>query len=383
MKAMTRFDFIKKGVITIEVQSLSPEKFINLLWNEGVKVKNATRLSKAHWVMDLDPLDYSKMKKLSKSHKVKVKILKTKGLISYIVMVRNKFSLFIGGIIFLVLIYGYSLFVWDIDIETDKYVSPYEVRQHLSLENIKPGILKSKINVYDLEKRLMELDSRIMWARARFEGSHFKVVIEERQNPPKGSEEEEKVSGDMVAKMDGEVLRVYTTSGTSLVKKGDMVKAGDVLIKGIQGKEGSTYETDAEGDVIAKTFYEDEEEVVLKGVKREKTGNASESIYIQLFGKKLYLKKGEDKFKKYDKIEESGTILNKTYYYEIKENTFELSEEEVVYKKSNEMEENIKKNLDKSSKVLDKIINKSREDNKLTIKVVFVVEQNIAEKPTN
>ncbi|MEW8956085.1 sporulation protein YqfD [Clostridium sp.] len=378
---MTKFDFIKRGLITIEIQSLSPENFVNILWREGVRIKNATRLSRAHWVMDVDPLDYSKVKKLSKNYKIKIKILKTKGIISYLIMIKSKASLFIGGMIFLVLIYGYSLFIWDIDIETDKYVSPYEVRQHLSLEGIKPGMLKSRINVYDIEKRLMELDSRIMWARVRFEGSHFKIKIEERQNPPKLSQEE--ISGDMIAKMDGEILRVYTTSGTAAVEKGDIVKAGDVVIKSVQGKEGNTYETKAEGEVIAKTFYEDEEEILLRGVKRERTGNKAKSIYIELFGKKLYLKKGEDKFEKYDKIEESGKILKKTSYYEVKENNFELSEEEIIYKKSNEMEENIKKNLDKSSKVLDKIINKSIEGDTLTIKVVFVVEQNIAEKPTN
>ncbi|SFA75732.1 sporulation protein YqfD [Clostridium frigidicarnis] len=374
-------EFLKRGCFVIEIQNLHPEKIINTLWKSGINVRNIRRESIVKWIIEVDSQDYSKVRELVKENNGKLKIIKTKGLLSYFIKVKSHGFLYVGILVFFMLIYGYSCYIWDISINTDKYLSPFEVRKYLLEEGIKPGTRKNSINVYDTEKRLMEKDSRIMWARARFEGSRFKVDIEERQNPPKIVEQDNK--DDIVAKMDAEIIRVYTTKGTSLVKKGDMVKAGDVLIKGVQGKEESLYETPAEGDVIAKTFYEDKEQVPIKGVRREQTGNMHKSIYIEIMGKKLYLKKCEDKFEKYDKIEESGLIFKKTDYYEVKENEFQLDKDETINELSSKMKENMKKNLDKSSKILDTIVKDEIDGDNLIVRVVFVVEQNIADKPAN
>ncbi len=54
--------------------------------------------------------------------------------------------------------------------------------------------------------------------------------------------------------MDGEIKRIYTTSGTAVVKEGDVVKKGDILIIPQQGIEGGEYEVDAEGEVTAILF---------------------------------------------------------------------------------------------------------------------------------
>lgn len=374
-------EFLKRGYFVIEIQNLHPEKTINILWKNGINIRNIRRESVVKWIIEVDSQDCSKVKELVKQNKGNLKIIKTKGFLSYFIKVKSHGFLYAGILAFFMLIYGYSCYIWDISINTDKYLSPFEVRKYLLEEGIKPGIRKSSINVYDTEKKLMEKDSRIMWARARFEGSRFKVDIEERQNPPKIVEYDNK--DDVVAKMDAEIIRVYTTKGTAVVKKGDMVKAGDVLIKGIQGKEESLYETPAEGDIIAKTFYEDKEEVPIKGVRRERTSNRHESIYIEIMGKKLYIKKCEDKFEKYDKIEESGLVLKKTNYYEVKEEKFELDKNETVNVLSNKMKENMKKNLDKSSNILDTIIKDEIDGDNLIVRVVFVVEQNIADKPAN
>lgn len=374
-------EFLKRGCFVIEIQNLHPEKIINTLWKSGINVRNIRRESIVKWIIEVDSQDYSKVRELVKENNGKLKIIKTKGLLSYFIKVKSHGFLYVGILVFFMLIYGYSCYIWDISINTDKYLSPFEVRKYLLEEGIKPGTRKNSINVYDTEKRLMEKDSRIMWARARFEGSRFKVDIEERQNPPKIVEQDNK--DDIVAKMDAEIIRVYTTKGTSLVKKGDMVKAGDVLIKGVQGKEESLYETPAEGDVIAKTFYEDKEQVPIKGVRREQTGNMHKSIYIEIMGKKLYLKKCEDKFEKYDKIEESGLVFKKTDYYEVKENEFQLDKDETINELSSKMKENMKKNLDKSSKILDTIVKDEIDGDNLIVRVVFVVEQNIADKPAN
>ena len=69
-----------------------------------------------------------------------------------------------------------------------------------------------------------------MWVKARIEGSKLKVSAVERQSPPSIISEDSPCN--LVAKRDGEVIRVYTTAGTSVVKKGDMIRKGQILVKG-------------------------------------------------------------------------------------------------------------------------------------------------------
>lgn len=366
-----------KGFIVVEVNGLKLERFLNLCWSRGVSLRNVYRENLTNWRLEVDVKGYKELKSIANETNVKVKIVRRKGVIAYASLLKRKVTLIGGGVIFLGILYLLSTYIWSIDIYTDKYLSPYEIRRLLISEGINPGVNKSKVNIYELEKKILDKDSRVMWVRARIEGGTLKINIEERQNPP--VLEKEKTKGDVVAKMDGQILRIYTISGTPIVQKGDMVKGGEVIIKGIQGKEGSEYETYAQGDVFAKTYYEDNEVIKIKGVKRERTGEVKNSLYLDVMDKKLFLKKTMEPFAIYDK-EEGGNFLKKVIYYEIKEKPFELNIEEEIQKAALKMENNIIKNIDKSAKILDKVITKELNEDTLNVKMVFIVEQNIAEK---
>lgn len=157
-----------------------------------------------------------------------------------------------------------------------------------------------------------DLDSEVMWVRARIEGSTLRVIVAEKVNPPVT----EKISPEQVlAKMDGEVKRVFTFSGNPSVKPGDIVKTGDILILPIQGKEGFEKEVKPSGSVIANTFYEKSMEIQTSGEKIQRTGEKDSDIYLNFWDKKIYIKKAINDFKYYDKIEEIGGLLNQVIYF--------------------------------------------------------------------
>lgn len=375
---MNNFKPYNKGSIKIEIQSLMPERFINLLWNKGVSIKNIQKINITTIRLEINLEDYNKVEEASKRTDAKVKILERKGLFFIMLRLKKKLTLAGGLIVFLGIIWYLSTFVWSIDIETDRYLSPYEIRAKLMTMGVKPGMKKKSINVHYLEETINKEDENVMWARARIEGARLRITIKERHIPPKIVIDDS--INNVVAKNDGEIIRIYTISGTPTVKPGDIVKKGQVVIKGEQGKEGSTYPTHAEGDVYAKTFYEDTAEVKIRGTNKKKTGNKDEDLYIQLLGKRLYLKKSSNKFSSYEKVEDSRNFMKKVIYYEIKEEYFQKSEEKVIEETVKVMEENLEKALDKSSKIINKIVNKEINEDMMNIKVVFIVEENISVK---
>ncbi|MGN0026880.1 MAG: sporulation protein YqfD [Clostridium sp.] len=243
----------ESGRVIVEINILRPERLLNILWSENIKIINVKRVDAATIRITIEYSDYKDVILIVKKLNGKCKIVGSKGRLFLVGKLKKKLFLSIGGGIFFILLLYFSTFVWSIEITTKQNVSPYEIRQQLYSMGIKPGIRKKSIDFKDIEKKLENINSDILWLRARVEGSTLKISIEEKVNPPKIKE---KKYGNLVAKMDGEVSRVYTFSGRSTVHAGEYVHVGDVIIEGINGKEEEPYEVIPDGVVMANTFYE-------------------------------------------------------------------------------------------------------------------------------
>ncbi|AND85662.1 sporulation protein YqfD [Clostridium tyrobutyricum] len=365
----------KNAVITIEIQSIMPERFINLIWKNDVYIKNIIRKSVTTVVMDIRYKDYNKIKKIGKKTGTRIRIVRRWGLSFLILRIQKNKMLIFGVTIFIGIIYYMSTFIWQIQINSDSNLPPYEIRQKLKAYGVTNGINKNKIDVYKIEEFLIKNDDNIMWVRARIDGSRLIVTAQERKSPPNIISDNSPC--DLVASKDGEVIRLYTTAGTPVVNIGDMVKKGQLLVKGVQGKEGDTYTVHAAGDVLCKTFYEKTKEVNIDTIQRKRTGKKIVNYYININGKRLYLKNTANTFNKYDKIEESKFFIKKEVFYEVKEFKVRGNIEKITADTSDKLYTQITSNLDKTVKILDKVVDK-KQGRLLKVRVLVIAEENIA-----
>ena len=372
MKAMNNFKKYKKGTITMEIQSLIPEKFINLLWKNGVVAKNIKKINITTVVLEVRLSDYGEISKVAKRTNTRVKIIGRSGLSFFLMKLKSRSALLLGVALFGSIIYYLSTFVWNIDINTEHYISPYELRNQIKAFGIKPGLKKKNIDVYELENKITRSNDEIMWIKARIDGVKLKIDIIERQSPPVIVSNQ--TPCNLIATKEGIVTRVFTTGGTAIVAAGDTVEKGQVLVKGEQGKEESVYPVRAEGEVIAKTFYEQSKEVLITNISKVRTGNSISNLYIKFANKKIYLKNSLIPYSNYDKIENNNKFIKKEIYYETEKKNIPGN----VVKTVEEMYSSILKNLDKSVKVVDKIEDVKKEKDKYLIRVVVVAEENIA-----
>ena len=366
---------IKKGKIKVEILVKDIEKILNILWLQNIAVSKVIKVNITTLRLEVDYINYGRLCEVVRSVGGKVRVLEGKGLIFLLGKMKKRYSIVIAVVVFFAIIYFLSMYIWSIDITVGKNVTPFEIREQLKEIGVSPGVRKSSLDEKEIERKLESLNSEILWLRVRVEGSTLKVVITEKVNPPVKDEDK---YGNLVADMDGQIKRIYTYSGRAVVKNDDIVKKGAVVIEGIDGNEGGEYVVRPRGMVIANTFYEKEMNIKISGVEYKRSGNKDLDIYIELFGKKIYLKKSTKDFEKYDKIENSGKIFNEVIYYERVASTIEITESEGVKSVLDTLEKSLSKDLKRDSKIIDKIVTKERiDDEYLNIKVVFVVEQNI------
>ena len=369
---------LKSGKITIEISALSIEKILNALWKNNIQTSNVTRRNLTTIRCSIMYSEYKQAVNVVKKLKGKIKVIGMNGVIVFILQIKRRLSLAVGFVVFFILLYLLSNNIWAIDIETQNNLTPFEVRKELTSIGITPGIKKANINVYGIERKMEDLDDQIMCIRVRIEGSTIRVVIKEKINPPLTEKE---LPNEVLAKMDGEIKRVFTVSGNSAVVPGDIVKKGDVLILQKEGREGFEKEVKPSGTVIANTFYDKFMEVQISGEKLKRTGNKDSDIYINICNKKIYLKKAINDFEYYDKIEERKGLLNKVVYFEKKGEQINLDKDTVINECALNLQKSLEKSLSKDAKIIDKKIEEDDLGNgKIIVKITFTVEQDIAEK---
>lgn len=365
----------KNGYITFEVHSFKIERFLNILWKNNVIVENVIKISMTCITIKVPLRFYDIVIDASKKTGSKLKIVKREGVSFLFLKVRKNMALVFGIIIFLSILYYLSLYIWSIHIDTEKYISPYEIRQELKGCGVVPGIKKSDIDVYKVEKNLIRNDSSIIWVRVRENGTILKVDVKEKVSPPSIVHDDSPCN--VIADKDGQIESIYTTAGTAAVKPGDIVKKGDILIKGEQGSDENIYPVHAKGMVFAKTFYEETKKVPVYKIKRERTGRKIINYYIQIAGRKMYLENNKNNFSSYDKIISDFKIIKKETIYDVRKTKVKGDVKEIVnsnYKKIyNEMIQNVDKN--------DKIV-VTKNDYKMAgdnyfVKVVLTLEEEI------
>lgn len=369
-------DKVKSGKIAIEVVVVNPERLLNIFWTNGIKVLNVRKVNIATLRLEIEYVDYKNVVDIVDRVGGKVKVLSGRGFIFLLGRLKKRISLVVGAVMFIAMLYFLSTYVWVVKINVKENIAPFDVRQQLMSLGIKPGITKVSVDVKSIEKKLESLNPEILWLRIRIEGSTLVVDIEEKVNPPYQLQGE---YGNLTATKKGEIQRIYTFAGRAAVKVGQQVEEGDVVIEGIDGKEEQQYIIPPRGIVIANTFYEKEMEIKVDGVELQRSGREDSDIYLQIFGKKIYIKKAIKGFKEYDKIEKSSKLFNQVIYYERVEKSVKLSEEEAVNTALKELEKSLINDLDRDAKITNKLVTKERDDKgNLRVKVVFVVEQNIA-----
>lgn len=364
------------GTLKLQVSVINPQRLLNLLLNKNIPLKNVQYVDNYTVYITINVSDYEDFKEHAKRVNARYKIVDGDSTFKVLKRLKERKIILAFPLIFVIVMYLLSSRVWIINIKTQKHLAPFEVRSILKDLGVEAGIKKTNINVFKLQEEIMGKNENISWIKIRIDGSTLNVEVTEKKSPP--AIERLQDSGDVVATKDGIITRLYSTTGTCIVKVGDTVKKGQVIIAGIQGKEENTYEVQAKGMVYAKTFYEEMQRVNYKMTKMVYTGNEEKDIYTTIGGKRIYLKKSVNNFKKYDRIEESDLFYTKVIYKEYTEEVIENDSDEMINTAIEELTKLIELKIDKNVTIIDKIIEKNLVTDGCDVRVIIVAEENIA-----
>ena len=259
------------------------EKIFSLAAKNGISFFD-TKLSKNGIETNISIRDFRKLPYVLRGSGIRVKILRKRGLPFKLKINQKRLGILAGIIFFIVFLEYMSGFIWVIDVTGNRYVTDAEILNACEKVGIVKGIKTSSVNTKTIrEKLLLNIDS-LAWASLNIEGCKLTVNV---------SESDKKENNDCIcnlkAKADGIVKKIDVTSGNTVVKIGDTVKKGDVLVSGVLEKLTGTEFVHSSGEVIAETSRS----ITVSGdyIKKEKleNGKVKYKKVLDFFGIKIPL----------------------------------------------------------------------------------------------
>ena len=377
------------GYVNIEVEGYFIERFINICNSKKIFLWNMKRKHSTIIRVNIGIRDFKKIKEIAKKTKCRVKIQKKRG-IPFILHKYKKRKIFaIFFILLIIAVIALSNFVWNIEVIGNDKISAEEIIKDLADDNFKVGASKTNLNTKNIIDKIRLKRSDLAWMGIEIKGTNAIVKIVEADLKPDIIKEEEYCN--IVATKDAMIVKINAQNGTAVVKEGDIVTKGTVLIQGwLEGQFTGIRYVHANGEVQAKVWYYQKISVPLKQTKKIKTGKEENKYSVKINNFEINLLKGVPKFQNYDTIETSKKLKLFSDFYlpiEIHQKTYqEYEEQEITYsiEEAKELgiaqaDESLKEQIE-GKQVTNKKINAEQIGANIEVEVIYEVLESIGTK---
>ena len=378
---MVRFYRYFFGYLKVKIYGEFCEKILSVFAQNGIMLWNSVF---SHEAIEsyISIKDFKRIRSVAKGKKVRIHILERHGLPFILKRYEKRFGIPAGAVIFFAILKIMSCYIWVIDIEGNHRLSHAEILNACKEIGITEGVKNDSFFPKIAREKLMLKTDGIAWASLNVEGSRLTVNLTETKEKEKNEN-----FCNLKASSDGIIEKINVTSGNCLVKVGDTVKKGDILVSGIVEMQNETKFVNSAGTVTAEVIKDFETAENFKKTITVPTGKVKTKTAIDFFGLKipLYLKNENGEYKSCRSkftLELFGNKLPIAIYRK----TFEFYEKRNAVYREDELRSILKKRFEKEFKnkaegefkVLKEEFSVS--DVGITLKVKAQIKENIAKE---
>ena len=211
-----------QGYVRIRVEGYSPERLLNLcngnhilLW--GIETDRIV------YEMYVSIRDYHKLRPFVRKTGTKIILLEKHGLPFFLYKFRKRKIFFCGMLLSAALIYGLSLFIWNIHIEGNVKQNTSELITFLETIGVSHGKMKKEIMCEEIETELRAQYPNILWVSAEMRGT--RIIVQIRENTDNDIitkiEEKEQTAKSIVSEVTGTIHSMIVRKGIPQVLVGD------------------------------------------------------------------------------------------------------------------------------------------------------------------
>lgn len=381
-----------RGCVHITVRGEGINRLINALAEAGIPVWDIRPASNNQTAdMKLLLRDFHALRPLLKRTGCRMHVARRIGLPFRLAKLykRKFFAAGIGA--FFLLLFVLSSLVWNINVVGNEKIPTEDILKAAKEEGVRPYQWIFRLKEPDKLSRALSLKlPETSWIGVERKGTTITIQVVEAEKPEK---EPLASPRHLVSKSDAVITSIYAEQGRPLVQKNTRVKKGQVLISGILGDgEARSQVVVAKGEVKGLVWHEYQLEVPLVQKRKIYTGERKDKSYLVLGNRAIQLwGYGKEPFAKSETLTERDPLTWRSIALPIgwmTEKVMEVTETQETLQpeeaKKLGLEAAIRDILAKygndSQIISQKILHEKRENGKVYMKVLFEVEEKIAEE---
>jgi len=296
-----------RGYVRIRVTGFGLERFLNMAAFHGIYMSDVARTAEG-MELNVSIPGFKMLKNCARKTKCRTRIIEKNGL-PFVMHRYRKRKLLLGGVAFFLLgLFLLSSFVWLIEIEGNENIPHETVMVFLEEQGLRVGAPKFRLSDRTLQQELLNNFAEISWADVHTRGTRTTIRIAEALPPQEIIDR--RTPAHIVATGEGLITNVITWSGAPMVRQGDIVQEGELLVSGILELVPDTPDTPlvyvhALAEIWATRYHPIQFTVPLTYQAKHFTGNNARSRTLQLLvlgNFSLNLPGGGISFPYYDKI---------------------------------------------------------------------------------
>lgn len=254
---------IWKGYVKVLLTGYAPERFFNLCNKNEIPLYEI-KIEGNGYVFEVSAKDFFRLKKLLRKTGSKVQIIEKKGMPFFCFKYRRRKAFAIALVTACIMLYVMAQFVWKIEVTGNLKITDDQLLTYLNEQHIHTGILLKNVDCTAIEEQIRRDYPDVIWVSVQTEGTILKIQLKEQikdktdANTTSSFVNEQPTSTDIIAGNSGTVMSIVTRCGTPLVKEGDTVEKGDVLVSGCN----ALY--DDYGTVLSYSYCDADADVLLQ-----------------------------------------------------------------------------------------------------------------------
>ena len=294
------------GYLRVQVTGYAPERFLNLCSNHNILMWQMRRIEDGYEFY-ISLKGFRQLKPFLKKTRTKVRILERHGIPFKMHRYRKRKLFFAGVVIFFLFLFLLSNYIWNIEIDGNSSVTDDNLLQFLGENQSGFGALKSDIDCSGLEEKIRLKYKNIIWASAQISGTKLTIQIKENLVNGETKDDADDTPKDICATKDAVIKSIVTRTGTPLVKEGDSVKTGDILVSGkidIYNDNGEITGYDycvSDADIYGCTTDAYFDSFKRKYKEKTYTGNTKKRYALEIAGRTLHIPMRKVSYPLYEK----------------------------------------------------------------------------------
>ncbi len=272
-----RLEHFLHGFLVVELRGRQIQSVLVAMYEQGVSLFDVTS-SDNRCVAGLSLRDFDTFYRSCRAHRVKMRFLRREGLPFLLRNAKRRKAFLVGMALFFLVVYAMGGLVWQVNVSGVEDETRMAVLQAAKDVGIYRGAWKRSLGTNEhMQSELLKRLPNLMWVGVQMEGA--KVNIEAVEKIPDTAPLQTQPH-NVIAGKPGVIRKVFANRGLVVVKPGQVVHPGDILVSGALGY-GSKY-VPADGKVLAEVWYQSTISIPLSVKQSALTGEHTDRKYLAI-----------------------------------------------------------------------------------------------------